>query len=78
LRFVALCLSLGRRHGAVQVVRADDTPRDLVVTGRAGALGKETVVRGTVWDIRRTGRKRAARTAESSSPTKEFDAAGER
>jgi len=78
LRFVALCLSLGRRHGAVQVVRADDTPRDLVVTGRAGALGKETVVRSTVWDIRRTGRKRAARAAESSSPTKEFDAAGER
>ena len=37
------CLSLGRHDGYIQVVRADDTPRNVYVTGRAGARVKELI-----------------------------------
>jgi NADH:ubiquinone reductase (H+-translocating) len=43
--FVIQCISLGRRNGYIQVVRADDTPRRLHVGGRAGAAIKERICR---------------------------------
>lgn len=46
--FVVQCLSLGRRHGYIQPVRADDSPRRLHVGGRLGALAKEAVCRYVV------------------------------
>lgn len=59
LGFVARCVSLGRRRGLIQTTRADDSPRDLVVTGRAGAWVKEAVCRFTLaalgWERRRPG-----------------------
>ncbi|MFD8382496.1 hypothetical protein ACFV2X_28990 [Streptomyces sp. NPDC059679] len=42
-RFVAQCVSLGRRDGLIQAVRADDTPRELVLTSRTAAHVKEGV-----------------------------------
>ncbi|GAA1334997.1 NAD(P)/FAD-dependent oxidoreductase [Saccharothrix algeriensis] len=42
------CVSLGRRHGLIQFVRGDDTPRDAVLTGRLAARYKEAVVRGAL------------------------------
>ncbi|WP_406346168.1 NAD(P)/FAD-dependent oxidoreductase [Streptomyces sp. NBC_00648] len=41
-------ISLGRRDGIVQFTHADDRPRRLILTGRAAAAFKETVVRSTV------------------------------
>lgn len=42
------CISLGRRDGLIQFVREDDSPREAILTGRAAALYKEAIVRGTV------------------------------
>ncbi|MFJ4922224.1 NAD(P)/FAD-dependent oxidoreductase [Streptomyces sp. NPDC088725] len=42
------CVSLGRHDGLIQPVRADDSPRDLVFTGRAAARAKEEVLRSTL------------------------------
>lgn len=46
--FLVQCLSLGRRDGYVQVVRADDTATALALTGRLGARFKEAICRMTV------------------------------
>ncbi|MEV0680419.1 FAD-dependent oxidoreductase [Actinosynnema sp. NPDC050436] len=46
--YVNQCVSLGRRHGLIQFVRGDDSPRDAVLTGRLAARYKEAVVRATV------------------------------
>ncbi|MEV0402962.1 FAD-dependent oxidoreductase [Actinoallomurus sp. NPDC050550] len=45
-RYVNQCISLGRRDALVQYVRADDSPVELVLTGRIAALYKEVIVRG--------------------------------
>ncbi|MEO3757880.1 FAD-dependent oxidoreductase [Mycobacterium sp. B14F4] len=44
----AQCISLGRGAGTLQVQRADDTPVNLYIGGKAGALIKEQVCRWTV------------------------------
>ncbi|MFD3924036.1 NAD(P)/FAD-dependent oxidoreductase [Streptomyces sp. NPDC058595] len=51
------CLSLGRRDGLVQFVRADDSPRDRVLTGRPAAYVKEGIVRSTVGVLRLASRR---------------------
>lgn len=43
-RYLLQCISLGRRDGLIQFVRADDAPRDGVITGRLAAWIKESVV----------------------------------
>jgi NADH dehydrogenase FAD-containing subunit len=48
-RYYIQCISLGRRDGLIQVVDPDDRPREVVITGRAGAAVKEMVVRGAAW-----------------------------
>lgn len=78
LQFVALCISLGRRRGAVQIMRSDDTPRNLAVKGRAGALTKEAVVRGTMWDIRRNARRGVGGGANESGADRAYEAASDR
>ncbi|WP_043658789.1 NAD(P)/FAD-dependent oxidoreductase [Nocardia thailandica] len=50
-RYAVQCLSLGRRDGLIQVLRADDTPRSPVLTGRPAARVKELVVRGAAWSV---------------------------
>ncbi|OZM73352.1 oxidoreductase [Amycolatopsis antarctica] len=54
-RYLNQCISLGRRDGLVQFVRADDSPVEAVLTGRIAALYKESIVRGTVAVQRRPG-----------------------
>lgn len=44
----AQCISLGRGAGTLQVQRRDDTPTNVYIGGRAGALIKEQVCRWTV------------------------------
>ncbi|MFI0816660.1 NAD(P)/FAD-dependent oxidoreductase [Streptomyces sp. NPDC021098] len=56
-RYVLQCVSLGRRDGLVQFVRADDTPRNLVLRGAAAARVKEQVVRSTVRLLRLAARR---------------------
>ncbi|MCP2032679.1 NADH dehydrogenase FAD-containing subunit [Okibacterium sp. HSC-33S16] len=46
--FLFQCISLGRTHGYIQVVRADDSPRPLALGGRFAALVKEAICRMTV------------------------------
>jgi NADH dehydrogenase FAD-containing subunit len=48
LGFVGQCISLGRRRGAFQPARADDSPVWPAITGRVGALVKEQVCGTTV------------------------------
>jgi NADH dehydrogenase FAD-containing subunit len=42
------CISLGRTDGLIQFVHQDDSPRPAILTGRAAALYKEAIVRGTI------------------------------
>lgn len=46
--FMVRMMSLGRRRGLVQFVDAHDQPTSRFLTGRAGAMFKETICRGTV------------------------------
>ncbi|GLZ39486.1 FAD-dependent oxidoreductase [Actinokineospora sp. NBRC 105648] len=48
-RFVNQCVSLGRKDGLIQFVRADDTPVERVLTGRLAAWYKELIVRGALF-----------------------------
>jgi NADH:ubiquinone reductase (H+-translocating) len=51
------CTSLGRRAGIFQLGRVDDTTVNLFIGGRLGARLKEAICKGTVWGLRREGRK---------------------
>ncbi|WKX71883.1 NAD(P)/FAD-dependent oxidoreductase [Streptomyces sp. XD-27] len=53
VRYVSQCISLGRRDGLVQFVRADDSPVGAVLAGRKAAAVKEFICRFTVRVIRR-------------------------
>jgi NADH:ubiquinone reductase (H+-translocating) len=55
--FVGQCISLGRSHGTVQLARTDDTPVNIVVSGRSAASIKEAICKGTLWGIRREAAK---------------------
>ncbi|MDQ0376124.1 NAD(P)/FAD-dependent oxidoreductase [Amycolatopsis thermophila] len=54
-RYFNQCVSLGRRAGLVQFVRADDTPVERILTGRFAARYKEVIVRGAAYAQRRPG-----------------------
>jgi NADH dehydrogenase len=51
------CVSLGRRSGILQFGHKDDTPINLYLGGRVAAKLKEAICKGTVWGLRREGRK---------------------
>jgi NADH:ubiquinone reductase (H+-translocating) len=51
--FVGQCISLGRRRAIYQLGRRDDTPLEVVVTGRVAASIKEAICKGTLWFTRR-------------------------
>ncbi len=55
--FLIQCISLGRRKGYIQLVRADDTPRRPHLAGRLGAFVKERVCRLVVSGPRKEARK---------------------
>lgn len=50
--FVIRCISLGRHDGIIQFVHADDSPKELALTGRPAAWVKELVCRYTVLSLR--------------------------
>ncbi|MFD8547587.1 NAD(P)/FAD-dependent oxidoreductase [Streptomyces sp. NPDC059649] len=54
------CVSLGRHDALIQSLRADDTPRETVLTGRPAAHVKEQVVRSTRHLLTLTARHPAA------------------
>jgi NADH dehydrogenase FAD-containing subunit len=49
IRYVWQNISLGRRDGVTQFTRADDSPLNLVLTGRLSAWFKEAITRGAAW-----------------------------
>ncbi|GAA5048748.1 NAD(P)/FAD-dependent oxidoreductase [Nocardia callitridis] len=51
-RFVAQCVSLGRKDGVIQALHADDSPGRFAVTGRAAGWLKEQVVLGAGRSVR--------------------------
>ncbi|MEO7017691.1 MAG: FAD-dependent oxidoreductase [Leifsonia sp.] len=73
--FVVQCLSLGRRRGVIQVVSADDRPKRLVVTGRAGAWVKEFVcklaVAGPTKERTRPGSYKSPKGPVSRQPARQ-------
>ncbi|MFC7330896.1 NAD(P)/FAD-dependent oxidoreductase [Marinactinospora rubrisoli] len=54
-RYLFQCVSLGRRDGVIQFVRADDTPLPVVLRGRAAAWFKEGVARAAIAYTRLAG-----------------------
>ncbi len=50
--YAVQCISLGRHDALVQIVGADDSPRERIVTGRGGALVKEGICQFTTWSLR--------------------------
>ncbi|WP_194818230.1 NAD(P)/FAD-dependent oxidoreductase [Nocardia sp. XZ_19_385] len=58
--FAGTGISLGRRSGAVQPSRRDDTARNFHLGGRVAALLKETACRATIAGIRKEARKPGA------------------
>ncbi len=57
--YMLTCISLGRRSGLVQAVRADDRPRGVILKGRLAGMTKAQVCRMTLsWirsELRRSG-----------------------
>lgn len=55
--FVGQCISLGRSDAALQLAHTDDTPVNVVLSGRMTASVKEAICKGTLWSIRREAAK---------------------
>ncbi|MFF1817526.1 NAD(P)/FAD-dependent oxidoreductase [Kribbella sp. NPDC058245] len=51
-RYFNQCISLGRRDGVIQFVRADDSPVEAVLTGRLAAKYKASIVSGAFYTMR--------------------------
>lgn len=58
--FTGQCISLGRAGGTIQLARTDDTPIRFYLGGRAAALVKEQVCKGTLAFLRKEARKPGA------------------
>ncbi|HEX2313265.1 MAG TPA: FAD-dependent oxidoreductase [Thermomonospora sp.] len=52
LRYVMRNISLGRRDGIIQFTHSDDSPRDIVLTGRTAAIVKEVITSNAVRSLR--------------------------
>jgi NADH:quinone reductase (non-electrogenic) len=57
LGYLGSCVALGRRAAVMQFTRKDDTPLDFHIRGRVTGSIKEAVIKGTLWGLRREGRK---------------------
>jgi NADH dehydrogenase FAD-containing subunit len=51
IRYVAQCISLGRRDGIIQFVTADGRARPAAIIGRPAARIKELICAGAAWNI---------------------------
>lgn len=54
-RYFHECISLGRRHGLVQFLNADETPKDRILTGRKAILYKDITLNGAKLLFRHPG-----------------------
>lgn len=50
-RYALQCISLGRHAGLVQWVDGHDRPKERIITGRLGALVKESICRYTLYSL---------------------------
>ena len=58
--FTGQCISIGRAGGTIQLARTDDTPIRVYLGGRAAALIKEQVCKGTLSFLRKEAAKPGA------------------
>jgi NADH dehydrogenase len=54
-RYVHECVSLGRRHGLVQFLDADETPKPRILTGRKAIAYKNLTLNGAKFLFRHAG-----------------------
>ncbi|HEX5118646.1 MAG TPA: FAD-dependent oxidoreductase [Pseudonocardiaceae bacterium] len=54
-RYIHECVSLGRRHGLIQFLNADESTKDRILTGRAAIAYKNMTLRGAKVLFRHTG-----------------------
>jgi NADH dehydrogenase len=54
-RYIHECISLGRRHGLVQFLHPDQTPKDRILTGRKAIAYKNVTLNGARILFRRSG-----------------------
>ncbi|GAB2766737.1 NAD(P)/FAD-dependent oxidoreductase [Amycolatopsis magusensis] len=66
--FAAQCVSLGRRAGVFQLTERDDTAKRHHLRGRAGAMIKELICKGIVWQLAREARKPGGHTLRAKAP----------
>jgi NADH dehydrogenase len=57
LGYLGSCVALGQRAAVMQFTRKDDTPLDFHIRGRVTGAIKQAVIKGTLWGLRREGRK---------------------
>jgi hypothetical protein len=67
-RYVHECISLGRRHGLVQFLAADETPKRQVLTGRPAIAYKNATLNGARLMFRWPGPYPARRRHASDVP----------
>ena len=73
-RYIHECISLGRRHGLVQFLNRDETPKDRILTGRGAIMYKNATLNGAKLLFRHSGpvlarRRSMIRSAVSSPAT---------
>lgn len=76
-RYFHECLSLGRRHGLIQFLNADETPKNRILTGRKAIAYKNATLNGAKFLFRHTG-PALARRRHVTHPTYAPGAAHER
>jgi NADH:ubiquinone reductase (H+-translocating) len=54
-RYIHECISLGRQHGLVQFLNADETPKDRILTGRKAITYKNATLNGARLLFRHSG-----------------------
>lgn len=54
-RYIHECISLGRRHGLIQFLNADESPKQRILTGRAAIAYKNMTLRGAKLLFRHSG-----------------------
>jgi NADH dehydrogenase len=69
-RYVHECISLGRRHGLVQFLNADESPKERILTGRKAIHYKNATLNGAKLLFRHPGPAFARRRHVSSTPAR--------
>jgi NADH dehydrogenase FAD-containing subunit len=71
-RYIHECISLGRRHGLVQFLNRDETPKSRILTGRKAIMYKNATLNGAKLLFRHSGpmlaRRRHLRPTGSTAP----------